>query len=228
MQSCKSFAEYRVTTPSITLDHIFIITSPKAAEAERLIEFGFIEGRANIHPGQGTSNRRFFLNGITIELLYVHDSDEAANGAGRKLGILARTRHQNASPFGMVVRVSDEKALPPFPSWQYYPDYFHGKLSFYVGSNSDMLNEPLCVCMPPSLPKTPGLRREHKNYDWRFTALEIEVPTENPSPVLQQFAAMEQVQIKPGHAHAMTMQFNGGAAGKCVNLTPALPLVLEW
>jgi len=52
---------------TIALDHVFIITKPDANEAEHLSELGLIEGNNNSQPGQGTSNRRFFLDGFTIE-----------------------------------------------------------------------------------------------------------------------------------------------------------------
>jgi hypothetical protein len=213
---------------ALLLDHIFIITKPEAAEAERLCEIGFIEGNANVHPGQGTSNRRFFLGGFTIELLYVSDTGEAENGAGKKLGILSRFRDDNASPFGIVVRVSDEKKLPDFPNWQYFPDYFDGKLCFYVGDNSDQLREPLCICMPPLLPKPSSVAAEYSNPGWQLTALEINVPIEYPSEALQQFASMDGVRIEFGKPHKMTMKFNNGVAARVRDLAPDLPLVLEW
>lgn len=213
---------------TLSLDHIFIITTPGAAEAERLTELGFIEGNSNIHPGQGTSNRRFFLDGFTIELLYISDIDEAANGAGQGLGILARSRDVEASPFGIVVRVSDPKTIPTFPSWQYFPDYFDGKMCFYVGDNSDQLKEPLCVCMPPTLPKSTAVPAEYANPGWQLTALELTVPIEKQSEALQHFAAMDQVRIELGKTHKITMKFNHGAAGRIESLAPGLPLVLEW
>ena len=98
------------------LDHAFILTEPDAPEAQRLSALGLREGNSNTHPGQGTSNRRFFLDNFTIELLFVNDSDEAANGAGKRLGILTRSTDTNASPFGIVVRVKDVETIPDFPS----------------------------------------------------------------------------------------------------------------
>lgn len=213
---------------ALSLDHIFIVTKPEAAEAERLCEIGFIEGNANVHPGQGTSNRRFFLEGFTIELLYVSDADEAENGAGKRLGILSRYRSTNASPFGIVVRVSGDNEFPFFPNWQYFPDYFYGNMCFYVGDNSDEMNEPLCICMPPSLPESSSVAAEYSNPGWQLTALEIDVPIEKPSETLRHFAAVDRVRIEFGKPHKMTMKFNNGAAGKVHNLEPDLPLVLEW
>ncbi len=43
------------------LDHFFICTDINAWEADRLVSFGFTEGSASIHSGQGTANRRFFF-----------------------------------------------------------------------------------------------------------------------------------------------------------------------
>jgi hypothetical protein len=213
---------------ALSLDHIFIITKPEASEADRLSEIGFIEGNANVHPGQGTSNRRFFLDGFTIELLYVSDAEEAANGAGQGLGILTRSRDVEANPFGIVVRVSGPEKAPVFPSWQYIPDYFDGKMCFYVGDNSDQFMEPLCICMPPSLPKPSSVPIEYANPGWELTALKIDVPIEKPSEALKHFAAMDRVQIEFGKPHKMTMKFNNGVADRVENLSPDLPLVLEW
>lgn len=42
------------------LDHLFILTGIGAYEAEHLVSFGLVEGTSNTHPGQGTTNRRFF------------------------------------------------------------------------------------------------------------------------------------------------------------------------
>jgi hypothetical protein len=43
----------------VELDHLFVCTSQGAPEAKYLAWFGLIEGPANVHPGQGTANRRF-------------------------------------------------------------------------------------------------------------------------------------------------------------------------
>jgi len=216
---------------NLSLDHIFIITQPGATEAESLSDIGLVEGSSNVHPGQGTSNRRFFLYGFTIELLYVSDEEEAANGAGKELGILPRSRDIEASRFGIVVRAAGGKAhetKPLFPSWQYTPDYFNGKMSFFVGENSNRLQEPLCICMPPSLPRPSPVPSEYANPDWQLTALEIDLPTEKPSEVLKHFALINGLHLRFGKPHKMTMKFNKGVTGNVENFFPKLPLVVEW
>ena len=46
---------------NLELDHVFILVEPEAMVADLLIAKGFKEGTRNQHPGQGTSNRRFFF-----------------------------------------------------------------------------------------------------------------------------------------------------------------------
>lgn len=218
-----------------TCDHVDLARSrfhhpppPGAPGAGRLSEIGFVEGPGNVHPGQGTANRRFFTDGFTIELLYVSDVEEAATGAGRGLGILARSRDAAASPFGLVVRVAECAAVSDFPNWKYFPDYFSDDLCFHVGNNSSDLSEPLCICMPPRLPKASAAATEHANPGWRLTQLEVRVPGNAPSEVLSRFTAMDGVRVVCGRPHRMTMQFNDAVAGKAEDLAPDLPLVLHW
>jgi len=58
-------------------DHLFIFTEVGAVIAEQLISFGLTEGSSNIHPGQGTANRRFFFHNAMLELLWVTNEAEA-------------------------------------------------------------------------------------------------------------------------------------------------------
>ena len=51
------------------VDHIYICTDYKAPVGDLLKEFGLIEGTSNIHPGQGTANRRFFFHNLVINNL---------------------------------------------------------------------------------------------------------------------------------------------------------------
>ena len=72
-------------TMNMTLDHVFILVEPEAKVADRLLESSFLEGSSNIHPGQGTANRRFYFSNGMLEFLWVRDADEAKNGPGQDL-----------------------------------------------------------------------------------------------------------------------------------------------
>lgn len=209
------------------LDHVFIITKPGAEVADKFTGIGLREGTSNSHPGQGTANRRFFLNDFTIELLFISDTDEALNGAGKDLRIHERSQNREASPFGIVVRVDDPTSAPTFPNWLYFPDYFHGKMCFHVGENSTLLNEPLCICMPPSLPKARNVPDELVNWELKLTQLEISTTAAHPSPTLKKIQ-MEGVTIRYNEAHHMTLTFNNGQTGMRKDLNPDIPLSIYW
>ena len=57
----------------LEFDHLFILTQPQAPEVEAVIAKGFSEGSRNIHPGQGTANRRIFFHNAMVEFLWVDD-----------------------------------------------------------------------------------------------------------------------------------------------------------
>lgn len=111
---------------ALQLHHVFVCTSEGAPEARALLDAGLVEGSSNIHPGQGTANRRFFFESGFLELFWVHDEREA------KLPLSAPTklwdrwvgRGKTTSPFGLCFSSTDGVSSPlPFATWEYRPDY---------------------------------------------------------------------------------------------------------
>jgi len=209
------------------LDHLFILVSPGAPEAQALTDFGLVEGSSNEHPGQGTANRRFFLANTTLELLYVHDIAEAINGPGKNLRLVERAIEFDGSPFGLVTRVDEQSDAPTFASWQYYPDYFPKPMSFYVGTNSDNFFEPLCICMPPSLPR-PKKAPAPSNSGWSLTELQISIPAPRASAVLKEFGECNLVTLRYNEEHRIKLVFNNAVSNESKDFMPDLPLVIEW
>lgn len=209
------------------LDHFFILASTGAPEADELVKIGLIEGTSNTHPGQGTANRRFFLANTTLEFLYITDIAETVNGAGKGLRLAERAIDIDGSPFGLVSRVEADCTDPDFPSWQYFPDYFPKPMCFYVGDNSDDFTEPLCICMPPALPK-PKNAPAPSNSGWSLTELQISIPGIGASAALSAFGECELVTIRYNEDHRMTLVFNNAQEGLSKNFMPDIPLVIEW
>ncbi|MGD8663420.1 MAG: hypothetical protein PVH37_26025 [Desulfobacterales bacterium] len=46
---------------ALEFDHAFVFVGAGAPDADILVAAGMVEGALNIHPGQGTQNRRFFF-----------------------------------------------------------------------------------------------------------------------------------------------------------------------
>ncbi len=76
------------------LDHLFIFTDIDAPAADRLVSFGLTEGTSNVHPEQGTACRRFFFHNCMLELLWVHDPEEAQSVRTRPTHLWAGLIHQ--------------------------------------------------------------------------------------------------------------------------------------
>lgn len=108
------------------LHHVFVCASPGAPEAEVLLAAGLAEGSPNIHPGQGTANRRFFFESGFLELLYVHDELEAQSDLTGPTQLWHRwsERGKTANPFGICLSSSrGMEAVMPFATWEYRPSY---------------------------------------------------------------------------------------------------------
>lgn len=110
------------------LDHLFICTAVNAPAAAQLTQFGLVEGRSNVHAGQGTANRCFFFHNLMLELLWVHNAAEAQSENTRPTYLWERWsgRAQGTCPFGVCLRPVEGQApeILPFPTWNYQPTYF--------------------------------------------------------------------------------------------------------
>lgn len=106
------------------IDHVFIRVTRGGPEAEALRAFGLTEGSGNIHPGQGTANRRFFFANAFIELLWIADEAEIASPLTAPTRLRERlTPGSAASPFGICYRPSATANVATFPTFSYHPSY---------------------------------------------------------------------------------------------------------
>jgi hypothetical protein len=216
---------------AIELDHFFILTQPGAPAGDRLVALGLIEGTPNVHPGQGTANRRFFFANAMLELIYIRDGDEAAAGAAGRLKLIERSRSAAASPFGLVFRSTASPtlspAVPPFPGWRYAADYLPDGSHFHIGENADRLDEPLCIVLPADFPARshqPAPRDPFTTID----SIRISVPAMHSSPVLAAVSGVGPLSIATGERPLMELRFNESAAGQEKDLRPQLPLIIRW
>ncbi|TGL58865.1 VOC family protein [Leptospira sarikeiensis] len=58
------------------VDHFYIFIKYPKETGDILVQFGLVESSSNVHPGQGTANRRFFFHNSMLELLYVANPEE--------------------------------------------------------------------------------------------------------------------------------------------------------
>jgi hypothetical protein len=210
----------------LELDHFFILTEMGAPAASLLSKIGMIEGSANNHPGQGTSNRRFFFANAMLELLYIRDDQEAASGSGYRLHLVKRAIDETASPFGLVFRTLGNSAYTPFSGWQYSPKYLNTDQYFTVAENSDCIEEPLCIHLPSTFSQ--AVRPLSSARFDNVTEVRVCFPSMRSSSVLESIGKCQRLSLAPGKQHLMEIIFNGNNEHQSQDFRPSLPLIVRW
>lgn len=224
------------------LDHLFIATAVGAPAAEHCLALGLVEGSRNVHPGQGTANRRFFFHNAMLELLWVQNPEEAQSELIRRSRLWERWNQRGglACPFGLCLRPrAGSEGKLAFPSWDYRPPYLPEPLSIAIATNSDNLNEPMLFQTP--FGQRPDLFSEAKRQPldhpigWReITRVTVGGPNcEARSPEFQavlqaQPLDVRLVNVRWGTTYSLELGFDGETQGQRRDLSPHLPLVVSW
>jgi hypothetical protein len=219
--------KHRVSTVALHLDHAFIMCNVGAPEAEALVARGFVEGSPNVHPGQGTANRRFFFTNFMLELLWVVDPIEAAKA--RHTGLWERwsQRDKGASPFGIVyggVPVS----RPPFVTEPYHPAYLPPSMSIEIVQGI-ALGEPALFWIP-SLSTDRARRGEPTNHSApvrSVTRVVIGLPNiDTLSDAARRVCAASLLDFVETPAPVLEVRFRGENENS-MDCRPHLPLVFR-
>ncbi len=218
------------------LDHFFLCTAPGAPEADSLIRFGLAEGSPNRHPGQGTTNRRFFFANAFLEFVWVEDPEEVQSELVRRTGLWERWsgRGRGACPFGVGLRpVPGEKADVPFPSWEYRPPYLPDPLAIHMAASSENAAGPLLFYLAfgrrPD-PDDPARRqpRDHAAGLRTVTRLRVTLPRVLAPELRAAEVACPTLSFAAGSEDLMEAGFDGEVQGRSADFRPQLPLVLRW
>lgn len=211
---------------NLELDHFFILTDKPKAAGDLLVSIGIEESFSRDHDGQGTSNRRFELSNSMLEILYVRDIEEAVNGPAKNMRFPERVENPLASPFGIILTRTDGSDNDmPFGGWKYQPDYFESPMAFHIGSNSEILEEPLCIYAPFV---GPVYRTEEKGTFNSVSDVNVNVPVTVFSETLRSLISVDRLKIAQGDEHLMEVTFDRGSCGRSKDLRPVLPLIVNW
>ena len=170
------------------LDHLFIFTAVGAPEAERLLRCGLTEGERNVHPGQGTANRRLFLRNAMLECLWVYDAPEARGRVIDRMRLWKRwhDRAIGASPFGIALRpLQPTEQDIPFAAWEYRPRNLPQPYASTIATNSVCIEEPMLFYVsfgrrPDATPMDRRQPLEHAIGVREITALRITLRHHKP------------------------------------------------
>lgn len=213
---------------AVELDHVFICTAVGAPGAERLRAFGLTEGSRNVHPGQGTANRRFFFGNAMLELLWVADEAEARSEQTRRVQIWEHW--SGGCPFGVILRpAAGTSTAYPFVAWEYAPATMPG-FSIRVAEGTGT-GEPLWFFMESGRApaEAPVERRQPLEHACGLREISgVRVVCGSPGPVTRAIAKAGVIEVESGAADLMEVTFDGNLAGLRADFRPDLPLVFRW
>ncbi|MDQ2643801.1 MAG: VOC family protein [Myxococcota bacterium] len=216
------------------LDHVFLCCSVgAAAEAEALQRAGLTEGSPNVHPGQGTTCRRFFFRNAYIELLWISDVLDASSEATEPTRLLERWRGRaaHASPFGVALRPARDPAMPPpFESWAYRPQYLPPGLSIDMASAAPLEEPEMFYARWGRSPETrEGTAREPMAHVLGVSVLsgvKISIGRHGLSPPARALAKLGLVDFASGPP-LLELELDRGARGVELDFRPILPMILR-
>ena len=221
---------------SYELDHIFIMVSKGAPEAQQLIDFGLTEGPNRVHKGQGTQNRCFFFNNVMIELLWVYNEQDAQNEITTPTTLWSRWQYRNttASAFGLCIRSSNkEDNIAPFKSWKYQPELFPKPMYVSIADSVSNLKEPLIFFSPMGHRPDCGdyaddRTRQHKIGFKELTSISLNNQSFENSDALNSLLEHKIIEINCELNNKIELQFDGAATGCVKDFYPGLPLIIRW
>ncbi len=226
----------------VEFDHLFICSEVGAPEAEQLVAFGLVEGAPNVHPGQGTANRRFFFHNAMLELVWVHDEREARSPPIAPMRLWERWRYRftGYSPFGICLRPKDARralsgrpAALPFATWEYSPPYLPPGTRIDVAAGTAP-SEPLVFATPfggrpDALPEERRQPIVHPKGLVEVTGLRITLPKAGPtSGAVRALHRAGVVSFDAGEEHLAQIEFDRGTRGQSADFRPLVPLRFRW
>ena len=219
------------------LDHLFIATRPDAPGLEDVLAIGVLEGTRNVHPGQGTANRRIFFHNVMLEFLWITDPAEVRSApiAPTHLAERCDPARNDGCPFGICIRPTGaDPAALPFDTWAYRPPYLPAALSIPVATNAGMLHEPFIFAIafggrPDAAPPERRQPIDHPAGLREVTKVTLSLPPFGAfSPALRYLVDSGIVDIQPAAKAAIALEFDHVAARKSASFAPRLPLTFHW
>ena len=216
------------------VDHIFICVNDDGQGADALKALGLAEGTPNVHPGQGTANRRFFWRNSFIELLHLTDELEAQSPLTAPTQLFDRLTCTDglASPFGICFRPSSVDEKPLFPVWEYRPVYLPAALKVDVGHAP--ISEPMWFFLsfakrPDEAPAERAQPFEHPNGFREMTSLRVITPDHHAFSTAATCAnQLKGFEIVQGDEHLLLLEIDHGASGQAHDFRPGLPVIVNW
>lgn len=218
------------------LDHVFIGTSDIGSAVDAVSACGFIEGSTNVHPGQGTANRRYFFSNTMLELLYVDERVSSDHPQNHLLELEARCRasldDKSTSKLDVCFRPShSDDQKPLFECLHYKPSYLPSSLHIDI-DRERCAGDPLWFQLPFSsdakfIERTAQEPRDHPAGVECLTRLHVTTTADSLSSTARIIEQATEVSVETSDHSVMIADFDNRAQGQVFDLRPLLPLIVR-
>ena len=207
-----------IESTNMEIDHIFIFSKNDGKEADKLVEFGLTEGSNRIHPGQGTTNRKFYFENFFLEVLWVIDENEIRSDLTSKTKLWERSQFDKNqfSPFGLCL-VNFKLTDKLFEQSEIYqPNYFPKGMSIDIITNENNPNLPWTFRLPyRGEKKANNEPTNHQNGIRKLTHTEFEIPLHKDEKEFKtHFQSCENIDFKNGQRNHLTLEFDNKSQKK--------------
>lgn len=211
------------------VDHIFIFSDSLGSEADGLVDLGLTEGSSRVHPGQGTTNRKFYFKNFFLEILWVSDEEEIINERTRPIGLWERANHQanKYARFGLCLKGPAENKLFS-GSHAYRPVYLPDGYAIDVLPNHEFPSLPWTFKLP-AFPKktTPKEPTAHLLGIKNLTSVAFGIQKEDlRSPFISYFKEWAHVTFFESSEPQLRITFDGAVSNQEIAI-PELQLVIR-
>lgn len=193
------------------IDHIFIFTDDKGKIADKLVEFGLVEGSNRVHVGQGTTNRKFYFDNFFLEILWVHNENEIKSDLVKPIGLWQRAEHKSNgfSPFGLCIVNNDDTNELFANSFKYQPDYFPNGMTIEILKNENQPQLPWTFRLPfKGQKKNETEPKNHKNGIKRLTKVNFNYNDSQVDKYLDYFKAESNIEFTTSNDNGIILTFD--------------------
>ncbi len=212
------------------VDHVYICTKAVEEHAKLLHDFGLVEGETNVHPGQGTANRRFYFRNGMLELLYVRDVEELRSERTQVLGLYDQFYGEKCG-IGVVLRPSEgEGSTVPYEAKKYRPLYLPDGLSMDV-SVGEYATEPRFIFLGFLVGRENVACKKHRIAGHEVDSISgyrIHTTRDSLSGTAEIVRQGAGIRFVKSRYNLIEVEFDGGVQGAERCFYPEIPLILRW
>lgn len=197
------------------------------------MDFGLVEGSPNTHPGQGTTNRRFYFHNMMLELLWIEDLEEVQSPRTKPMRLYERClpTAEKVCPFGIAFRPTEKGESAPFQAWDYHPAYLPDFLKIEVAEGTP-LSEPMYFYLSfASRQHRVGKREpmEHNPPLREVTSVSVHVNVQDGLSITgYMLNERGHVNIIRAGQNLLVIEFDKGELNQSKDFRPHLPLIFKW